>query len=302
MSNNVANIKIEPCDVTWQIEEQWQVTCVADVASSLNNKFFKIFKPDGTWKHVWYNVGGAGVDPAPPGSAGGITVAIAVNALSTAVATATQLAVDADAGWKATVTGANVLITNVLSGQTESTIDGSAATGFAFTQCQDGGDLSLGFLDGDIEVTFEEQQLDITAHQTGTTILAALRQGLINEISLTMKEAADLTKVKELLLGSAGGTYTPGGGTEVMGWGTASLGQNTIVKARRLVLHPVASGVSKAKDICFWKAYGLPDTLTISGENPRSLGLTFKVYKDDLKPDAVNQFVFGDWSQSAFVP
>lgn len=302
MSNNVANIKLEPCNVTWEIEEQWQVTCVADVSSSLNNKWFKMYLPDGTWKHVWFNVGGAGTDPAPGGSAGDIEVAIAVNALASAVATALNLAVDAETGWESTVSGDKVTITNVDVGQTESMVDGTAATGFTFTQCQDGGSLDMGYLDGDIEVTFEEQQLDITAHQTGTTILAALRQGLINEITMTMKEASDLTKIRELLLGTAGGVYTPSGGTEVMGWGTASLGANTIIKSRRLVLHPVSAGSSKAKDICFWKAYAKPDTLTISGENPKTLGLTFSVYRDDTKPEAVNQFVFGDWSQAEFVP
>lgn len=302
MANQVANIKIEPCNVTWQIEEQWQVTCVADVASSLNNKWFKMYKPDLTWKHVWFNVGGAGVDPAPSGSAGGITVAISANALASAVATAMAAAVDADAGWTATASDDKVLITNVDVGQASDMVDGTAATGFTFIQCQDGGDLDLGYLDGDIEVGFEESVNDVTAHQTGTTILASLRQGLINEISLTMKEASSLEKLKELMLGTAGAAYTPSGGTEVFGWGTAGLGQNTIIKARRLVLHPVSSGSSKAKDICFWKAYALPDSLTISGENPKTLGLTFKAYRDDSKPDSINQFIFGDWSQAEFLP
>jgi len=302
MANNVANIKLEPCNVTWEIEEKWKVTCVADVASSLNNKWFKLYMPDGTWKYAWFNVAAAGVDPAPGGDAGDIEVAIAANATAAAVATALAAAVDAETAWLADASGDDVLITNAAVGQVKSMVEGAAPTGFTFTQVQDGGSLDLGYLDGDIEVTFEESVNDITAHQTGTTILASLRQGLINEISLTMKEISDLAKVKELMLGTAGATYTPSGGTEVMGWGTESLGANTIVKARRLVLHPVSHGVAKTKDMCFWKAYALPDTLTISGENPKTLGLTFKVYRDDSKPEAVNQFIFGDWSQTEFVP
>lgn len=302
MANQVANIKIEPCNVLWEIEEKWKVSCLPDVASSLHLQWFKIFKPNGTWKHVWYKVGGSGSDPAPSGSAGGIEVDLTANDLDTTVATATAAAITTDAGWKATASGADVTITCLTTGQTNSFVDGSATTGFTFTQLQDGGSLDLGYLDGDIEVTFEESVNDVTAHQTGTTILASLRQGLVNEISLTMKEISDLVKVKELLLGTAGATYTPSGGTEVMGWGTESLGANTIVKARRLVLHPVSQGVAKTKDMCFWKSYALPDTLTISGENPKTLGLTFKVYRDDSKPEAVNQFIFGDWSQSEFVP
>lgn len=301
MANLVENIKIEPCDATWEIEEKWQVRLVADVASSLNNKWFKVFFADLTWKHVWFNIGAAGADPAPVGSAGGIMVAGAVNASAATLAAAAALAIDADAGLVSTASGSDVLITNLVAGQTGSMVDGAAPTGFRFTQMQDGGKLELGYLDGDIEVTFEEQTLDITAHQTGTTVLTGLRQGLINEITLTMKEA-DMEKYRELLLGTAGAVHTPASGTEVMGWGTASIGQNVIIKARRLVLHPVAQGSSKTRDLCFWKAYALPDTLTISGENPKTLGLSFKVYRDDAKPEAVNQFVFGDWSQSAFIP
>lgn len=299
--NNVSNIKIEPCDVLWEIEEQWQIRVKSDVAGSLNNKWFKAFLPDGTWKHVWYNVAAAGVDPAPAGSAGGIVVAIGTNALPGAVAVATSAAVDADAGFNASASGGDVLITVLDAAQTGDMVDGAAPTGFGFTQSQDGGSLEAGYLDGDIEITFEEQQLDITAHQTGTTVLASLRQGLVNEVSMTLKEAS--TDIyKELMLGTAGSTHTPTAGTEVFGWGTKTLGQNTITKARRLVLHPVAMGADRSRDICFWKAYALPDTMTISGENPKTLGLSFKVYRDDSKPDAVNQFVFGDWSQTAFVP
>jgi hypothetical protein len=298
MASNVAEIRIEPCKVNWEIEEQWQVTCVADDAGSLNETFFLMYLPDGTFKHVWFDVASGGTDPAPGGSAGGIEVNVATNALASAVATAVQAAVDADAGWVATVDGTKVLITNADVGQVNSMVDGADPTGFVFTQCQDGGALDMGFIDGDIEVSFEESQLDITAHQTGTTILASLRQGLINNVTMTMKEA-DYEKYKELMLGTAGGAFTPSGGTEVFGWGTQSLGQNTIIKSRRLVLHPVALASSdKSRDLCFWKAYALPETLTISGENPKTLGLSFKVYRDDNKPAAVNQFIFGDWSQA----
>jgi len=300
--NNVANIRIEPCTVTWEIEEKWEITAVADVSSSLNNKYFHIYDGANNKYHVWFNVGGAGVDPAPANSTA-IVVAIAANATASAVATATNSAIDANANFESTVSGAVVEAWAIVAGQSTDWANaaGLASAGFGFVQCQDGGSLDLGYLDGDIEVTFEEQQLDITAHQTGTTILASLRQGLINEISLTMKEA-DMAKYKELMLGTAGSAYTPSGGTEVFGWGTATLGANTIIKSRRLVLHPVAQGSSKARDLCFWKAYALPDTLTISGENPKTLGLSFKVYKDDAKPESVNQFVFGDWSQTEFVP
>lgn len=297
MANNVQNIKIEPCNAFWQIEEQWIVKTIADVASNLQNQWFKVFINETQWKHVWYNVATLGVDPAPAGSQGGIVVAIAANATASAVATATASAVDGDTAFIATASGDEVTITNATPGQVGEMVDGAATTGFTFTQTQDGGDLELGYLDGDIELSFEETQLDINSHQTGVTPLASLRQGLVNEVTLTMKEVSNVAKLREIILGTAGGTDTPSGGTEVFGWGTASLGGNTIVKSRRLILHPVNVGSSKAKDICFWKSYALPDSLVISGENPRQLALTFKSYKDDSKPEAINQWALGDWSQ-----
>lgn len=302
MANQVENIKIKPCNATWEIEEKWKVTCIADVASSLHLQWFKIFKPNGTWKHVWYDVGGAGTDPAPSGSAGGVHVVLAANDTAATVASETEDAITTDAGWKAVLDGSDVYITCLTTGQTSSFVDGTATTGFTFTQLQDGGALDCGYIEGDIEVKLEEQTLEITAHQTGPTALAELRTGLVAEITLTMKEISDTAKFKELLLGTAGATDTPSGGTEVFGWGTGSLGQNTIVKARRLVLHPVGMGSSKAEDLCFWKAYAKPDSLTISGENPKTLGLTFKVYRDDSKPEEINLFGHGDWSQSDYVP
>lgn len=298
MANNVANIKLEPCDATWEIEEKWEITAVADVASSLNNKYFKIRSGADAKFHVWFNVASGGTDPAPSGSTA-IVVAISANATAATVATAVAAAVDANAAFLATSDGAVITITAAVAGQSTDWSDFN--TTFSFVQVQDGGSLELGYLDGDIEVTFEETQLDINAHQTGATILASLRQGLVNGVSLTMKEA-DYAKYKELMLGTAGAAYTPSGGSEVFGWGTASLGANTIIKSRRLVLHPVAQGAVKTRDICFWKSYAIPESLTISGENPKTLSLSFKVYKDDSKPESVNQFVFGDWSQTEFVP
>lgn len=300
--NQVAEVRIEPCDVTWEIEEKWEITCVADVASSLNDTYFLIYDGANAGYYVWFDVAGAGTDPALAGKTG-ISVAIAANASAATVATAVQTAIDGNANFEATVSGATVEAWAVVAGQSTDWSDsaGLTATGFSFTQCQDGGSLDLGLIDGDIEVTFEEQVLDVTAHQFGTTVLASLRQGLVNEVTLTMKEA-DYAKYKELMLGTAGAAYTPSGGTEVFGWGTKALGSNTIIKSRRLVLHPVAQGASKARDLCFWKAYALPDTLTISGENPKTLSLTFKIYRDDTKEESVNQFIFGDWDQAEFVP
>lgn len=294
MACSVTNIKIEPVNVTWQIEEQWDVTTVADVASSLNNKYFNIKSGANAKFHVWYNVGGAGVDPAPAGSTA-ITVAIAVNATAATIATATQVAVNANANFEAAVSGAVVTITNVLAGETDDFADFN--TTFSFAQCQDGLNFDLGFLDGDVEITTEEQVLSVTAHQTGVTPLADLRQGVSAEVALVLKET-DLEKLKAIFAGTAGGTHTPGGGTELFGWGTNKQGLNTIIQSRRLVMHPVSKDPADySEDLCFWKAYAKPETLTYSGENPRVISVNFSTYLDTSKPEEIQLFSIGDWTQ-----
>lgn len=295
MACDVNNIKIEPCDVFWEIEEQWTVGCAADVSSSLQNDYFFIYSGTNAKFHVWFNVATLGVDPAPSGSTG-IVVAISANASASAVATAVAAAVDANANFHASVVDSTkVEITADVAGDTTDW-GGGTVTGFTFTQCQEGGSIDFGYLEGDIEVALEEQTSEVTAHQTGPELLAELRQGKSAEISLTLKEC-DAESLKNVFSAS-GGAYTPSGGTELFGWGSLKQGQSTVVTAKRLVLHPVVlGGADYSRDLCFWKAYPLPDTLTFSGENPQTLSITFKCYRDPAKPEEINFFSYGDWTQ-----
>jgi len=67
------------------------VGMVSDVAGSLNNKYFFIYEGrSGRKFHVWYNVNGAGVDPAPSNSTG-VEVAIATNEAAGVISYATEL-------------------------------------------------------------------------------------------------------------------------------------------------------------------------------------------------------------------
>lgn len=300
MACTVTNIKIEPANASWEVEEAWCIDTVADVAGSLNSKWFKIgMAGQTTYSHyVWLNVATLGVDPAPAGLTE-VEVALSTGATATAVATAIQTAIDALTDFEATISGNHVTVYCAVAGESAGVAEGTAATGFTFTQASAGGSLDLGLLDGDIEVSFEETLFEVTAHQTGTSKIADLRQGVSAEVSLTLKES-DKARYKEIF-GAAGGAHTPSGGTEVFGWGKSKQGSNTIVQARRLVLHPVrlADGVY-IDDLCFWKAYPMPETLTFSGENPKTLQVSFKCYLDEEKPDEIEMFGIGDWSQ--YVP
>lgn len=297
MSCNATNIKIDPADVSWQIEEKWCVETVADVASSLNSKYFRLgVSGQSTFSHyVWIDVGNTGTDPAIAGLTG-VEVNISANATANTVASAINTAVDALAGFESTVSGNEITITMVGAGDSAGLLEGVAATGFTFTQQAEGGDLDLGYLDGDIEVSFEENLFEVTAHQTGVSKLADLRQGVSAEVSLVLKES-NKSRFDEIFK-AAGGTYTPSGGTELVGWGTNRQGSNTIVQARRLVLHPVRlASADYSEDLCFWKAYPMPESVVFSGENPKVMNITFKMYLDENQDEAIKLFSFGDWTQ-----
>jgi hypothetical protein len=300
MSSSVGNIIIEPVNVSWEIEEQSLITCVADVAESLENKWFGIQDSALVKYYVWYTVtgGAAAVDPAPAGRTS-LPVTIAPNATAAAVATATAAAIDAFGGgllFVATASSDQVTVTNIGAADVEKAFDGAAPTGFIFLQCQQGGSLDCGYLDGNVESTFEQQLLEIKTHQTGASLVAELRQGTTAEIALVLKET-DLPRLKEVFATVAGGSHTPGGGTELFGWGTNLQGSNTIIQARRLVFHGVNAAADRSRDICFWKAYAMPESLVYSGEEPNSVSVTFKTYIDQGKPAEIQHFAVGDWTQ-----
>ncbi len=296
MACSVTSIRIEPADASWEVEEAWCVDTIADVAGSLDGKYFKLGKAgQSTFSHyVWLD--GGGVDPAPVGLTG-IAATITDDDSAATIATAIKTAVDADTDFEAVVDGNHVTIYCAVAGDSAGAEDED--TGFTFTQASEGGDLDLGLLDGDIEVSFEETLFEVTSHQTGTSKIADLRQGVSCEVALVLKEA-DLAKYKEIFV-AGGGTDTPTMGTEVFGWGTSRQGSNTIVQARRLVLHPVRlSDSDYSQDFCAWKAYPMPESITYSGENPKLLNITFKCYLDEEKPAAIQLFAQGDWTQ--YVP
>jgi hypothetical protein len=110
--------------------EVTSITCVADAAGSLNNKYFTINSAlDATAFYVWMNVNSAGVDPAPGGT--GIEVALATGATAAQVATAVAAAIDAQAAFVSTALSTTVTVTNATAGNTTDAAD--VDTGFTIT-------------------------------------------------------------------------------------------------------------------------------------------------------------------------
>lgn len=108
------------------------VTCVADIAGSLNNTYFNINSAsDERQYYVWYDVSGGGTDPAVVGR---LPIPVAINTGDSAntVAIATASAIDAIDDFSAPSPGggAVVTITNTKNGNTT---DASDAGGTGFT-------------------------------------------------------------------------------------------------------------------------------------------------------------------------
>lgn len=300
MAQTVTNIKIEPMQVWYGVDtaQVVSITTRADVSSDLQNDYFFIYTPSGGY-YVWYNVGGSGVDPAPAGSWTGIVVAISANASQNAVASATQAAIDADAAFVATVSGNVVTVTNASMGYASEAHEG-VGTGFAFAVVTAGqSEAEVGFCDGEIEMTVEEDLVDVTAHQLGTNVLGQIRTGKTVEAAIALKETS-LAQLKKMFV-NAGGSFTPVGasGTSVFGWGLGKDFQNTYSQASKLRFHPQAlpSG-DKTRDITMHKAYPMLEGITFSGEDILTLPVTFKVYPNTSLKGAVSYFAVGDGSQT----
>lgn len=91
-------------------------------------------------------------------------------------------------------------------------------------------------------------------------------------------------------------TVTTPGASDQVGWGSSKDFTSMLSDAQKLVFHPVAEGAATnvTKDLAFWKAYPMLNSIVYSGENPKTVGLSFKIFPDTTKPAATRLFVVGD--------
>jgi hypothetical protein len=296
MASSTANIRIEPVFVSWKEKEQEQWELANVTAAGVGGKYITMYLPTGVGYYAWFDENSTDTDPTPAGLTA-IAVDYGAGASASTIATALQVAIDAVSGFTATVSGTVVTVIRDNDGECTDATIGDAAQ-ITLTKCQDGKDIDLGLLQGDVEVAFEETTLELTAHSSGTTLLADLRQGVNATVSLTLQES-DNTLRKAMFTGSAGGAFTPSGGTELFGWGSLKQGLNTIVDAGRLIFHPVAAQSSDyTRDLCFWKAYPKISSITFSGENPEVMAIEFNCYLDSSRPEGINLFSVGNHTQT----
>jgi len=297
MAKDVSAIRVEAVDVYLGGQAINTVTATADVADSLDGDYFTLTDSDGDLYHAWFNTsGGSAVDPAPGGGSVAIVVPLTTGASAATVASAIATALNSSPALVgATADGSVVTIKSASLG---SQTVGAGTSGFTVAEVSEGSIVELGYIDGDIELEFEEQIVDVTAQQTGTDIIGGIRTGNnLSGFTLTLKQNDAV--VRENVIKQFGwDSITPGGGTELVGLGDTKRFLQATSQAKRLVLHPTQLDVSdKSRDLMFWQAYLSFDGINFSGENTQNLTFTVRVFPDPQVPAAINKMAFGDWTQ-----
>lgn len=294
MSCNASNVKIEPCDAYYEASEALCVDFKGKIAADLDGKYINVYGSDGTQYAVWFDVDNLSTAPTVPGAT---LVEVDINTGDLGAAIATAFAAVTIGTYTASQDGTVVVLVN--GDQEEVATDADkGTTELVVNVITKGGNLDLGLMDGDITWTPTTEKVSITAHQTGTTPINQVFQGVGMSVELTLLELTRALYDAMIKL-SGGAVLTPSGGTQVSGFGTGIVGSSAIVKSRTLRLHPVSKqAADKSGDYYFWKASPEIGGVTISGENPQTMPLTFTCYADETKLDAINIMVHGDGTQT----
>ena len=281
------------------------ITTKADVAASLNNKYFVVHVPVTNAKHYfWYNVATTGVDPAVP-NATGHAIAIASGASAAAVATATSAVL---AGLVAIFDSSVVSdlkhITVVMNddGPAYSARDGFGAnkTGFTITTSQFGSTpLDLGGTEGDISFKQDPSFIEITTPQTGDFVLDEIRKGMKVSASFEIKDSSvDSFRRSINYYGST--IVTDDAASDVVtgvGSGNLFVGMSNV--ATKVVFRPTTNvaEANPAEDFTLHKAVLKMGELTFSAEGEQLIPIEITAYLDQTKSGSANLYSYGDASK-----
>jgi len=295
---NPNNIKTERMSLSWSAQEVTSVVTVADVADSLDGKYFTINSANDAIAYYCWMDGAVAADPAPAGKTA-IPVAYTTGDSAATIAGLIVTAVDAVADFHAKIDpcdNTKVIIQNAAIGDTTDSAD--VDTLFTIATELQGSELAIGFTDSLSVSVSGEELLDVTAQQLGTTVIQRLRTGRnLEALSVPMKES-DAAKLKEILL-ATGVAVTPSGGSQVIGIGSSRDGEGTLADSRKLVMHPVRlAAASLDEDFCWWRAYPNVTSIDLNGDSEELINVEFSFLPDPLINAEAEMFVFGDHTQN----
>lgn len=295
MASSVDNVQIVPVNVYWKMEhtETWDFTGLTK--AGLDGTSFKFNSAtDAAKEFVWFDGTGSTSAPTVAGYTANKVDIHTGNTTDAQIAATTATAVSAISGFAASASGAIVTVKRTAVGLTTESSD--VDSGIVYALSRRGRDYDLGLLQGDVDLSFSPSNFVLNAHQYGKTPLAAINQGFEKlECSTTLLETQK-SQLQELYT-IYGGTLTPDAGTQVYGVGSISNGKNMMIEAGRLVLKPV-NATDDSTNFNLMLAIPVPDSLTFSGENPRTLKLTWQGFVDRDFNTKFNAIAIGDVFQS----
>jgi hypothetical protein len=294
MSRAQENIRVEPVDVKFA---QVQTDCVeVEAAGALEDLYWEVAGSSTSW-YIWYDEG-SGVDPSLAGKVA-IPVVLAPTDTASQVATKVAAAIDAESGISAIVDPkkSTRVIVKVLEYAAGTPASAGTTTGHMFENVHVGFMHDFGATDGSLELSLDQQLLDVNSTQSGTEILTSLVTGMNVEITIPLKEISD-DNLERLIDLTSGGSHTPGSGTKLQGFGSGQNFSNVLDKAGRLILHPTRLPDSDtSQDYCCWLAYPKLDSISFSGESEQLINVTWRVFTDTFLPEDMNKVAIGDHTQ-----
>jgi len=115
-----------------------------------------------------------------------------------------------------------------------------------------------------------------------------------NIVTVTHAQTGAVTAGDAGNSGFAFAVPTPGVST-LTGWGKTKDFFGMLADSKKLVLHPVTkAAIDLTADFAAWKAYPIIGSIVQSGENPKTVSVTFKIFPDASKPDGLRLFAIGD--------
>ena len=289
-TNSANNVAISPVNLLWQIEAE---ECIdLSTVSSYDGTSFELYEVDGTKVIVAFDLDGGSVLPTPGAGERLLEVDVTTGNTLLQNATALQAALDGDADFSAVLSGNLVVVQRVEVGSVQAPAD--VDSGATITVQRSGKNYNAGLIQGDIELSVAPATFIVQAQQSGVTPLASLFQGYETlECTSTLLETT-FSQLEEIY-GFYGGS-TGSGATKVFGAGLNKLGNNLLIDAGRLVLRPV-NAVDNTEDTVLMLAVPVPDSLVFSGENPRTLSVTWQGFADLSADSRYNAVAFGDLFQ-----
>jgi hypothetical protein len=264
--------------------------CISPVFPIVESSYFTISTP--LVKYLFWMNDGAGADPV---IAGYTSVEVDTSAATdiASVAALLKTAMEAVEFWATIST--DTLSLKVECKKLGLVLEVAADVDTTFVLATDvvgtGGFLGL---TEPIEMTMETETVDITANQTGNTVLDKFITAVAASISTTLLQ---MTKENwSLLVGQGvGGNYTPAGGTELTGYGSASINKSFFAIAGELNLQPIAADENDhSRDLTFHSTVVNPESINFDSLEKQGMAVTFEALLDSSKNKNINLFSFGD--------